>query len=47
MKMCGPLSRISPSGEIFDSVRGAVTPTVPSLMRSGMPVARPQFSVWP
>ena len=26
---------------------GAATPTVPSLMRSGMPVASPQFSVWP
>ena len=47
MKTCGPLSRISPSGEILVSVLGAVTPTVPSLMRSGMPVARPQFSVWP
>jgi pyrroline-5-carboxylate reductase len=35
------------AGEIFSAVRGATTPTVPSLMRSGMPVANPQFSVWP
>jgi len=40
-------TRISPSGEIFVSVCGAVMPTVPSLMRLGMPVASPQFSVWP
>jgi len=41
MKTCGPLSRISPSAEIFVSVWGAVMPTVPSLMRCGMPVATP------
>ena len=38
---------VPPSGEILDSVWGAVMPTVPSLMRLGMPVATPQFSVWP
>ena len=47
MKTCGPFSRISPSGDILTSVLGATLPTVPSLMRAGMPVASPQFSVWP
>ena len=39
MKTWGPRSNISPSAESLSSVRGAATPTVPSLTRSGMPVA--------